>query len=161
MSAAPLASTISFRAAKAEDAVFLLELYKSSRGDDLRGLGWSEDRISEFLEMQYAAQQRFYQNDYPGADDKIILLDGEPAGHLITEGRPDEIQFVEIALMTKHRRAGVGTFVIRGIQDEARRVSKPLRLQVIRFSRAVPLLERLGFVRTSETGTHFQMEWLP
>jgi hypothetical protein len=34
-------------------------------------------------------------------------------------------------------------------------------LQVIRFSRAINLFERLGFVRTSETGTHFQMEWKP
>jgi predicted RNA binding protein YcfA (HicA-like mRNA interferase family) len=32
---------------------------------------------------------------------------------------------------------------------------------VIRFNRALNLFERLGFVRSSETGTHFQMEWQP
>src|SRR2546429_504811 len=62
--------SITLRPVDETDEGFLIELYKSSRGDDLRGLGWSEDRISEFF-------------------------------------------------------------------------------------------ERLGFRRTSETGTHFQMEWLP
>jgi hypothetical protein len=47
------------------------------------------------------------------------------------------------------------------LQDEAKKADQPLRLQIIRFNRAVNLLERLGFIRTSETGTHFQMEWLP
>ncbi len=114
MNDAAKASSISFRAVTPEDEEFLLKLYKSSRGDDLRGLGWSEDRISEFLEMQ-----------------------------------------------PENRHAGIGTLLIRGLQDEARGANKPLRLQVIRFNRAVTLFERLGFVRTSETGTHFQMQWLP
>src|SRR6266446_5543397 len=67
MNDAAKASSISFRAVTPEDEEFLLKLYKSSRGDDLRGLGWSEDRISEFLEMQYEAQQRLHSNDYQNA----------------------------------------------------------------------------------------------
>jgi GNAT superfamily N-acetyltransferase len=161
MSEATLASSISFRSVSQADGEFLLKLYKSSRGDDLRGLGWSEDRISEFLEMQYEAQQRLYQNDYQNATDEIVLLDGKPAGHLSIERREDEIRCVDIALLPENRRTGIGALLIRRLQNEARGVSKPLRLRLIRFNRAVTLLERLGFVRTSETGTHFQMEWVP
>ena len=161
MNDAAKASSISFRAVTPEDEEFLLKLYKSSRGDDLRGLGWSEDRISEFLEMQYEAQQRLHSNDYQNATDEIVLLDGKPAGHLSIERREDEIRCVDIALLPENRHAGIGTLLIRGLQDEARGANKPLRLQVIRFNRAVTLFERLGFVRTSETGTHFQMQWLP
>jgi GNAT superfamily N-acetyltransferase len=161
MSEATLASSISFRSVSPEDGEFLLKLYKSSRGDDLRGLGWTEDRISEFLEMQYEAQQRLYQNDYQNDTDEIVLLDGKPAGHLSIERREDEIRCVDIALLPENRRTGIGALLIRRLQNEARGVSKPLRLRLIRFNRAVTLLERLGFVRTSETGTHFQMEWVP
>ncbi|PYS26147.1 MAG: GNAT family N-acetyltransferase [Acidobacteria bacterium] len=161
MNDAAKASSISFRAVTPEDEEFLLKLYKSSRGDDLRGLGWSEDRISEFLEMQYEARQRLHENDYQNATDELVLLDGKPAGHLSIERREDEIRCVDIALLPEKRRAGIGTLLIRGLQDEARGANKPLRLQVIRFNRAVTLLERLGFARTSETGTHFQMEWVP
>jgi GNAT superfamily N-acetyltransferase len=152
---------VSVRPVTAEDAGLLLEIYKSSRGDDLRGLGWAEDRISEFLGMQYEAQQRFYEGEYKRAADEIILWKGQPAGRLIVDRREHEIRFIDLALLPAHRNSGIGTFLIRKLQDEARQAKKPLRLQVIRFNRAVNLLERSGFVRTSETGTHFQMEWTP
>ena len=69
---------VSVRPVTPADAELLLEIYKSSRGDDLRGLGWSEDRISEFLGMQYEAQQRFYEGEYKRAADEIILWEGRP-----------------------------------------------------------------------------------
>ena len=153
--------SVSVRPVTAGDEDFLLEVYKSSRGDDLRGLGWAEDRISEFLSMQYEAQQRFYESEYKRAADEIVLLAGKPAGRMTVERRDYEIRCVDLALLPEHRGGGVGAFLIAKLQDEARRVNKPLRFQVIRFNRAVNLFERLGFVRTSETGTHFQMEWMP
>ncbi len=159
MNEKPGGDSIRLRPVTDADKDFLLELYQSSRGDDLRGLGWEEDRISEFLSMQHEAQQVFYQTDYLQAVDEIILIEGEPAGRLIVERREHEIRCVDIALLPGHRGAGVGTLLIQRLQEEARQANKPLRLQIIRFNRAVTLLERLGFVRTSETGTHFQMEW--
>jgi len=144
-----------------DDAELLLEIYKSSRGDDLRGLGWNEDRISEFLGMQYEAQQHFYEGEYKQAADEIILWEGKLAGQLVVERREHEIRLIDIALLPEYRNKRIGTFLIRKLQNEARRERKPLRLQVIRFNEAVNLFERVGFVRTSETGTHFQMEWMP
>src|SRR6266852_4730634 len=129
------------------------------RDRERRQLGWDEDRISEFLELQHEAQQHFYQTDYLQAEDEIVLIEGQTAGRLIVERREHEIRCIEIALLPGHRGAGVGTLLIQRLQEEARQANKPLRLQIIRFNRAVTLLERLGFVRTSETGTHFQMEW--
>jgi len=153
--------TLSLRPVSTDDEAFLLEVYKSSRGDDLRGLAWDEERISEFLEMQYEAQQRFHESEYKRANDEIILVAGQPAGRLIVERRDYEIRCVDVALLPEHRNHGIGAFLIGRLQDEAGHGGKPLRLQVIRFSRAVNLFERAGFVRTSETGTHFQMEWTP
>jgi GNAT superfamily N-acetyltransferase len=161
MTGADSAQSISVRPVTAGDEEILLDIYKSSRGDDLRGLGWAEDRISEFLGMQYQAQQHFYESEYKRADDQIILWEGKAAGRLIVERREHEIRCVDVALLPEHRNSGVGTFLIQKLQDEARREKKTLRLQVIRFNRAVSLFERSGFVRASETGTHFQMEWTP
>ena len=155
------ANSISLRPVTTEDATFLLELYKSSRGDDLRGLGWEEERVSEFLDMQYEAQQRFHANEYRRPVDQIVMRNGEPIGRLMFEPREHEIRCVDIALHPEHRSAGIGAHLLRELQIEAKRQKKPLRLQVIRFSRAIPLFERLGFQRISETGTHFQMEWTP
>ena len=152
--------SITLQPVSGSDEDFLIELYKSSRGDDLRGLGWSEDRISEFLEMQHEAQRNL-QNDDEHVSDQLVLMDGKPIGRLSIEPRADEIRCIDLALLPDYRNQGVGTLLIQRLQEQARSASIPLRLQVIRFNRAVNLLERLGFRRTSETGTHFQMEWLP
>ena len=153
--------SITLRPATEDDQDFLLTLFKSSRGDDLRGLGWSEDRISEFLAMQYEAQQNFVATDHPELNDQIVLLEGTPVGHLAVEQRPNEIRLVDLALLPEHRSSGTGALLIQELQTQAAAAKRPLRAQVIRFNRAVGLFERLGFRRTSETGTHFQMEWLP
>src|SRR2546425_1764709 len=151
---------ISFRAVTPEDEEFLLKLYKSSRGDDLRGLGWSEDRISEFLELQYEAQRNL-QGNQEHVSDRVVLMNGKPIGRLSIETRADEIRCIDLALVPDYRNQGVGTLLIQRLQQQARSASIRLHVQVIRFNRAVNFLERLGFRRTSETGTHFQMEWLP
>ena len=151
--------SITLRPATEDDQDFLLKLYKSSRGDDLRSLGWDEDRIDEFLEMQYEAHRNFLHNDHPGMQDQIVLLAGEPVGRLAVEQRPDEIRLVDLALLPAHRNCGAGTLLIRDLQQQAATAKRLLRLQVIRFNRAVGLFERLGFTRTRETGTHLQMEW--
>jgi GNAT superfamily N-acetyltransferase len=156
-----LDNSISLRPATTEDGEFLLDVFKSSRGDDLRELGWEEDRIREFLGMQFEAQQRLYQSEYQQADDQIVLCEGQPAGCLTVERRDHEIRCVDVALLPAHRNTSIGTFLIRQLQEEAKLANKPLRLGVIRISRAISLFERLGFARTSETGTHFQMEWRP
>ena len=161
MSDAPSPESIATRSVKPEDRSFLIELYKSSRGDDLRGLGWDEQRISEFLDMQYEAQQNFYESDYRDAADELILLADKPVGRLMIESHPHEIRCIDLGLLPEYRERGLGTEIIQKLQEKARHEKKPLRLQVIRFSRSVNLFDRLGFVRTSETGTHFQMEWTP
>jgi GNAT superfamily N-acetyltransferase len=161
MTEAAQANSIGLRPVTTEDESFLLELYKSSRGDDLRGLGWEEERVTEFLEMQYEARQRFLTNEYRRPVDQIIIREGQPIGRLMFEPREHEIRCVDITLLPVHCGLGVGTHLLRELQADAKRRKKPIRLQVIRFSRAVSLLERLGFQRVSETGTHFQMEWTP
>jgi len=161
MTEADCAQKISLRAVTAGDEEMLREIYKSSRGDDLRELGWTEDRVDEFLGMQYEAQKHFLASEYQRPADELILCDGEPAGRLIVERREHEIRLIDVALLPRHRNNSIGTFLIRRLQNEARQEQKPLRLQVIRFNRAINLFERLGFARTSETGSHFQMEWLP
>ena len=153
--------SITLRPATEDDQDFLLELFKSSRGDDLRGLGWEEERIGEFLGMQYEAQQNFVRADHPKINDQIVLSEGTPVGHLAVEHRPNEFRLVDLALLPEHRNHGTGALLIQELQTQSAAARRPLRTQVIRYNRAVGLFERLGFRRTSETGTHFQMEWLP
>ena len=152
---------ISLRPVAPGDEEFLFAVYASSRGDDLESLGWSSAQIREFLESQYEAHRRVLQSDYRRAEDQIILVNGAAAGRLLVERRDHEIRGVDVSLLPEFRNQGIGALLLVQLQTEATRAQKPLRIQVIRFSPAIGLLERLGFVRTSETGTHYQMEWRP
>src|ERR1043166_10208033 len=104
--------SITLRPVDEGDQEFLLELYKSSRGDDLRGLGWSEDRIVEFLEMQYEAYRNFLEHDHPGVDDQIVLSEGAPVGHLAVEQRLNETRLGDVSLLPASRCQGTGTLPI-------------------------------------------------
>ena len=152
---------ITLRPATAEDAAFIENVYKSSRGDDLRGLGWDESRVDEFLSMQFEAQSTFDTADHEHAIDQVILYSNKPVGRLLIDSGDQELRCLDLAVLPDFRNRGVGTFLLRNLQNQAAKSRRSLRLQVIRFNRAISLFERLGFIRTSESGTHFQMEWKP
>jgi hypothetical protein len=58
--------------------------------------------------MQFAAQQRHYQEHYADASFRVILRDGVPAGRLYVARWPTEIRIVDIALLPQYRNRGSG-----------------------------------------------------
>ena len=142
-----------------DDEAFLLEVYLSSRGDDLTALGWDAERIRKFLETQYAAQQRFFKANYPQGEDRIIMLDTQPIGTIVVDRNELEIRVVDVALLPQYRNSGIGTYLVRELLAEAAEQGKPFHTQVLRSSAAIDLCERLGIVKIGETGSHYQMEW--
>ncbi len=151
--------SIALRSLEADDDAFLFEVYQSSRGEDLTSMGWDAERVRNFLETQYAAQQRFLKANYPQREDRIIMLDTQPIGRLVVERTDQEIRVVDVALLPQYRNSGIGTHLIRELLAEAARLGKPFRTQIIRSSTAIGLFERLGIVKIGETGSHYQMEW--
>ena len=150
---------IALRPALADDEGFLFELFKIDRGDELTALDWAPDRVVEFLSQQYAAQRRFLQADYPQANQLIILRDSDRIGMIVVERSEQEIRMVDFVLLPDFRNAGIGTHLIKELLAEAAGVGGVFRVQIMRTNPAVELFERLGLVRTGETGSHYQMEW--
>jgi GNAT superfamily N-acetyltransferase len=151
--------SLSLRPADAGDEAFLFTVYAGSHGEDLASLGWGPDQIREFLKMQREAELRFFTAEYPRAENQIVLMNAEPIGRVLVERRDSEIRGIDLSLLPEFRNLGIGSRLIEQLQAEAATERKPVRMQLIRFSRAMPLFERLGFTRVSESGTHYQMEW--
>jgi len=139
---------ISWRSATAADAAFGFSVYASTRAEELAAWGWGAAQQEIFLKMQFAAQAASYRAAFPGATYAIVLRDGQPAGTLIVNHAAEDIRLVDISLRPEHRGAGLGTAVIRQLQAEAHGSSRPLRLQVLKTSRAARLYLRLGFIAT-------------
>lgn len=151
--------TLTLRPALSSDEEFLLRVYASTRRAEVEATGWSAEQQETFIRMQYEAQSQFYKTQYPTAQHDIILLDGIPIGRLIVERLESKIIGVDIALLDEYCNAGYGGLLIRNLLDEARRARVPFSIQVVKWNKATHLYERLGFVKTGESATHYQMEW--
>ena len=140
------------------DADFLLAVYASTRVEELAVVPWTDAERDAFLRMQFDAQDRYWRELRPDASFDVILVDGEPAGRLYVDRRPDGIRIVDIALLPDHRAMGVGTLLISHILDEGSASGRPVTIHVERGNRARVLYERLGFRQIDTTGVYDLLE---
>ncbi len=152
---------VTFRPVTADDGQFLIRVYGSTRLEELALTNWDDAQRDAFVQMQFAAQQAHYRQTYPNAEHLLILLDGEPVGRLYVAEIEAEIRIVDISLLPEHRKAGIGTPIIRQLMEEAAVIEKPLRIYVESFNPSQRLFERLGFVKVDETGYNYLLAWRP
>jgi len=157
--------TLSFRPVTAADDAFLFELYASTR-QDIAALGLGDSRRTALMHVQWMAQRNGYRLRFPNADHQVVLVNGQQVGRLWVSREPGEVRVVDITLLPTHRGTGVGTSLLRSLQEEAALAGKPLRLSVARESPARRLYERLGFTLTpgaaaNTTGPFLTLEWNP
>jgi GNAT superfamily N-acetyltransferase len=141
-----------------EDHDFDLSVYASTRLDELTVLGWTSNQVDEFVRMQYQAQSRHYRQHYPHATFSIVTVAGKGAGRLIVARSERDILIVDIALLPKYRRGGIGGRVVRQLIAEADQVGIPVRCHVEVSNPARGFWEHLGFTATRLDGAHVLME---
>jgi ribosomal protein S18 acetylase RimI-like enzyme len=144
--------------APADDA-FLARVYATSRAEELAVTGWPEELKANFCRSQFDAQSAYYAANYPDASFQIIERNGWPVGRLYVDRWEKEIRIVDITLLPEFRGSGVGTKLLRELQDEARAAGKSLTIHVERFNRALGLYQRLGFGQVEDKGVYLLMRW--
>jgi ribosomal protein S18 acetylase RimI-like enzyme len=140
------------------DRAFLVELYGSTREDELAPVGLDEATKRAFVEQQFSAQDAHYRGNYPGATLDVIEVDGRPAGRLYVHRGPSDIRIMDIALMPEFRGGGIGTGLLRGLMDEADASGRKLSIHVELNNPARSLYDRLGFRPAGEHGIYVLME---
>ena len=156
-----VAESVTLRPVDARDRAFLFEVYTSTRAEELAQVGWSELQLQSFLEMQFHAQSRCYESEYPGAEFQIIVVGGQPAGRLYVHRRENEIRIMDVALLPSFRRQGIGTQLLQEILAEGGRSGRTVTIHVEIFNPALRLYERLGFRQVASNGMHHLLEWKP
>lgn len=157
---------VTLRPATASDEAFLFTLYASTREGEVAMWGWAPAQREAFLRMQWLAQGRDWAARYAGAEHRLVLVDGQPAGRMLVTRGGREWRLVDIALLPASRGAGVGTRLLRELQDEAARARVPLKLRVLKDSPARRLYTRLGFqtdpaAPASEGEPYLALQWVP
>jgi ribosomal protein S18 acetylase RimI-like enzyme len=146
------------RQTMSDDEEFLFDVYASTRAEEVAAWGWDPARRRAFLRMQFDARRRAYQAAYPDADDRVIVQGWQAVGRILVRRADDHIRLVDIAILPRYRKAGIGTCLIRELIAESRSSRRPLRLQVATDNRAAGLYERLGFSVTGGDAAYREME---
>jgi ribosomal protein S18 acetylase RimI-like enzyme len=149
-----IAAELTLREATVDDEPFLFRVYADSRREELAHVPWTDEQRHAFLASQFAAQYRYYRENYDGATYQIVLADEQPVGRLFVARWPDEIRVMDIALLTEYRGAGVGTRVMRELCDEADAIGTPIGIHVERQNAARRLYTRLGFEERQDRGVY-------
>ncbi len=141
------------------DREFLVGVYAASRDEELSQVIWPDGQREAFVRLQFDAQDTSYRAQNPHGSFDVIEVGGEPAGRLYVGHRPGEIRIVDISLLPSYRGAGVGSMLIRRLQEEAAEARCILSIHVEIHNRAAELYSRLGFVVRGEAGVYRRLEW--
>jgi GNAT superfamily N-acetyltransferase len=110
--------------------------------------GWDE------AEQRQLHQQRFGAQDF-----RVVHLAGTDVGIIAVVVTPDCLTVNQLFLLPEHQGKGIGHRCMLLILEEARQLGLPVRLRVLKVNpRVLAFYQRLGFVRTGETATHYLME---
>ena len=160
-SPSPEPANITLRPVGPDDHSFLVEVYGSTRAEELKLTPWTSEQQQAFIRSQFALQQHHYAEKYPAASHDIIVANGRAVGRLYVARLDQEIRIVDITILPAERNLGIGSYLIEQLLDEAKRDGKVTRIYVEEFNPSLRLFERLGFAVTEQHGIHLLLKWSP
>jgi GNAT superfamily N-acetyltransferase len=158
-SQSPGPSNVTLRPVGPDDNEFLMQVYGSTRAEEMALVPWTDEQRGAFIHHQFTAQQEHYAQKYPSASHEIILFNGRQVGRLYVARLDQEIRIVDLTLLPGERNAGIGSYLIRELLKEAERTKRSVRIWVEEFNPSLHLFERFGFSRSEQQGIHVLMEW--
>lgn len=152
---------VTLRPVGPDDFDFLVEVYGSTRAEEMAMVPWTVEQQQAFVRMQFFAQQDHYTKTYPTASHDIIMSGDRPVGRLYVARLDQEIRIVDITLLPAERNAGIGSYLIKQLLDEASRAGKVTRIFVEEFNPSRRLFERLNFSPSEQHGIHMLLQCNP
>ncbi len=106
-------------------------------------------------------QRRRFDETFDPLSYLIIEKDGESIGRISVRRPGDEIFLAGIEIAPEQQNQGIASQLIGELLHESDQLRLPIKLQVLKVNPARRLYERLGFVYTGETPTHYLMARQP
>jgi ribosomal protein S18 acetylase RimI-like enzyme len=142
-------SSIELRPATPDDYEFAYRVHCAAMRPSVEETyGWDE-----------AWQEGYFRERFDPSRWQIIRYREVDVGVFAVEDGGDSLFLALIAILPEYQHRGIGTALICRLQRSAKEDDVPLTLRVLKVNRARELYERLGFVVTGETDTHYQMRW--
>ena len=136
------------------DDSFLLEVYASSRAEEMKLAAWTDGVKHAFIKFQFETQSRHYFKTYPNGSFDVVKLNGESAGRFYTVELNDEIRILDATLSPEFRNQGIGTKLVTDVLAAAYLKNKSVRIHLETYNPSRRLFSRLGFRLISEEGIY-------
>jgi ribosomal protein S18 acetylase RimI-like enzyme len=150
---------INLRAASESDEEFLRDLYSGTRQAELALLPWTLEAKVAFVDMQFAAQGKHYRAAYPNAEHSIVSVEGVPAGRFYVDRQEGQILIVDLTLLPRFHRQGIGQALVSNLQREAASSGKAVTGHVERWNPAQLFWQRMGFELVPRDEMYFRISW--
>lgn len=138
---------INLRDAVEDDYDFLYDLHlQALKAYIEQTWGWDE-----------AWQKAHFHEHFNLVGKRIIQYKGVNIGCLAVHDEGEYLFLAYIALMPSYQGKGIGSQLIRKILETGSSLNKVVTLKVLKTNPARVLYERLGFIVTDETNTHYLM----
>ena len=154
-------SNITLRPVGPGDQDFLVQVYASTRAEEMAIVPWTDEERLLFVRSQFSAQQHHYAEKYPNANHDVILSNGGRVGRLYVARLEKEIRIVDLTLLPAERNKGIGSYLLRQLLEEAQHEGKSTTIYVEEFNPSLSLFKRLGFSEQDKHGFYLLMEWTP
>jgi ribosomal protein S18 acetylase RimI-like enzyme len=155
-------STLAVRPALPQDEIFLYDLYAAVRGPEFDQAPIDASQKEHLLRIQFRGQMSSYAQMFPNSCCHVVMLDGKPAGRLWVAPLEGELHLVDIALHPSLQSKGIGSVLIKRLQEEATRARLPIRCMVLRLNPgSLRFHRRLGFNIVREDQMYYFLEWRP
>ena len=142
-------SSLTLRKTTPDDSEFAYSVKKAAFRESVEQVwGWDENEQRQLHARRFAAQEF-----------RIINVAGKDVGIMATVVGPDCLTLNQLFILPEHQGKGIGRECMLLIMEEARGLSLPVRLRVLKVNpRALAFFHRLGFQHAGETETHVLME---
>ncbi len=151
---------LAVRPATAADEPFLREVFACTRAAELARVPWTDAQKQAFCDQQFDAQVADYRRNFRETEDLVVQVGTTRAGRILKALTPNELILLDFVLLPEHRNRGLGSRLLRAMQDEARAARVPMVLCVDLHSPALVLYRRHGFVITGEDSLRYAMKWV-
>lgn len=156
-----LPKPLSIRLAVEGDNDFFSMLYRDSR-DDLRDAPIADALKEQLMQMQFLAHSQGISQQYPQALFFVVADEDQAIARLVINCDESELRLIDILVHSNARRRGIGSQLMRALQDYANLNFLSISLSVIRSnSVALYVYQKHGFVATEDDGFVLQMNYRP
>ncbi len=150
-----MSASINLIPADESDTSFLIELYASTRVEEMAVVPWSEEQKLSFLQMQFDAQNLYYRERYPNASFDIIKLNDEPVGRFYLAELANEIRIIDLAFLPQRFDREIFVKLIEKVLRKGAAIGQPVQIYLESFNPLAEIFSDLGFQKVGEHGIYF------